>query len=194
MTNNSHKLDEIRQILSIPGLSICSYKEIVKEPVHVVEDGVTFSENAIKKVSALPPLPGCIFLAEDSGIEVAHLDGAPGIYSARYAGKQASREDMCYKLLKDCYGAGNRDAQYQAVMALRFLDGRIETVSGIVTGHLAHEMSGEHGFGYDPIFIPDGFNCTFADMLPEDKNQLSHRYRALVQVKPLLEQALCSLS
>ena len=98
--------------------------------------------------------PNYIYLAEDSGIEVAALNGAPGIYSARYAGPDATREDMCQKLLKECYGAGNRDAQYQAVMALKFPDETIQTFTGIVRGSLAHEMTGDGGFGYDPFLSP----------------------------------------
>ena len=157
-----------------------------RDPVEVLEDGDTFEENAIKKVNALPDHPNYIYLAEDSGIEVDHLDGAPGIYSARYAGPNATREDMCYKLLQACYGAGNRDAQYQAVMALRFPDRTIETFTGIVRGSLAHEMIGDGGFGYDPIFIPEDYDVTFAQMTEADKNELSHRFHALSQVKDFL--------
>ena len=187
MTNNAHKIKEIKEILDLDGLKIVSYRDVFKDPIDVVEDGVTFEENAIKKVTALPHVPGGIILSEDSGIEVDHLNGAPGIYSARYAGENATCQEMCRKLLKDCYGAGNRDAQYQAVIAIRFPDGNIETVSGIVRGYLTHEMSGEEGFGYDTIFVPEGYDITFADMPASKKNKLSHRYHALIQVKALLE-------
>ena len=184
-TNNQHKIKEIKSILSLD-IPILSYQEVFDYDVDVVEDGITFEENAIIKVKALPNFDDHIYLAEDSGIEVEYLDGAPGIYSARYAGEHATREDMCEKLLQDCYGAGNRAAQYQAVMALRFPDESIETFSGIVKGTLAHEMAGEEGFGYDPIFIPDGYDSTFAEMPTSEKHLLSHRYHALTHVKNFL--------
>ena len=152
--------------------------------IDVVEDGSTFEENALIKVMHSPT--SLYLLGGRFCIEVAHLNGAPGIYSARYAGQDASRQEMCEKLLKECYGAGNRDAQYQAVMALRFPDQTIETFCGIVRGSLAHEMNGEGGFGYDPIFIPEDHDVTFAEMAPEDKHALSHRYQALMQVKDRL--------
>ena len=181
VTNNQHKIKEINAILS-GDMPIVSYKDIFKKEIHIVEDGSTFEENAIIKVNALPKRSDCIYLAEDSGIEVDYLDGAPGIYSARYAGENASREDMCYQLLKDCYGAGDRGAQYQAVMALRFPDDSIQTYSGIVRGRLAHEMLGENGFGYDPIFMPEDYDVTFAQMEPAQKHRLSHRFRALEKI------------
>ena len=93
---------------------------------------------------------------------------------------------MCHKLLGECYGAGNREAQYQAVMALRYPDETIDTYTGIVRGSLAHDMTGDGGFGYDPIFVPEGYDITFAEMDPADKNVLSHRYHALQQVKQAL--------
>ncbi len=185
-TNNAHKVHEIKTMLNLDHIPVVAYRDVFKDPVEVIEDGDTFEENAIKKVKALPDRPNFIYLAEDSGIEVAHLDGGPGIYSARYAGQHATREDMCYKLLQECYGAGNRDAQYQAVMALRFPDKRIETFTGIVRGSLAHEMLGDGGFGYDPIFIPEDYDITFAQMPEAEKNQLSHRYHALAQVRDYL--------
>ena len=188
-TNNSHKVHEIKTILNLENVHVISYRDVFKDPVDVVEDGDTFEENAILKVNALPDHPDYIYLAEDSGIEVEHLNGGPGIYSARYAGPNATRDDMCQKLLRDCYGAGNRDAQYQAVMALRFPDQSIETFSGIVRGSLAHEMIGDGGFGYDPLFIPEDHEMTFAQMDPADKNMMSHRYQALMKVKQRLIQS-----
>ena len=108
-TNNQHKIHEIKTILQL-SIPIVSYQEVFDQTVDVIEDGDTFEANVIIKVQALPNRPDTIYLAEDSGIEVAHLDGAPGIYSARYAGENATRDDMCHKLLQACYGAGNRDA------------------------------------------------------------------------------------
>ena len=188
-TNNSHKVHEIKTILDLENVHVISYRDVFKDPIDVVEDGDTFQANALLKVNALPHHPDYIYLAEDSGIEVDHLDGAPGIYSARYAGPNATRDDMCQKLLRDCYGAGTRDAQYQAVMALRFPDNTIDVFTGIIRGTLAHEMMGDGGFGYDPLFIPEDHDMTFAQMEEADKNKLSHRYRALMQVKQRLTQS-----
>ena len=185
-TNNPHKVAEITAMFNLPNQRIVAYTDVFRSKIDVVENGLTFSENAIIKVNALPPHPDYIYLAEDSGIEVTALDGEPGIYSARYAGPNATKEDMCHKLLRDCYGAGDRSAQYQAVMALRIPNQPIQTFTGIVKGTLAHEMMGDHGFGYDPIFIPDGYDITFAQMPAEDKHQLSHRFIALEQVKNAL--------
>ncbi len=188
VTNNSHKVREIAMMLGddFP-FPVVPYQHILGDTVTIVEDGHTFEENAIIKVRALPVNPEYVYLAEDSGIEVAALQGAPGIYSARYAGENASGEAMCHKLLRDCYGVGNRDAQYCAVMALRLPEtDTIHTFTGITTGSLAHQMVGEGGFGYDPIFIPEGEDRTFAEMAPYEKIAQSHRYKALQQVKQAL--------
>ena len=192
-TNNAHKVTEVQQILDLESLPVIPYTQIFNKTIEVVEDGDTFKENAIIKVNALPPHPDHIYLAEDSGIEVAHLNGAPGIHSARYAGPNATKQEMCQKLLQDCYGAGDRSAQYQAVMALRFPDnnmGLLQTVSGIVKGHLSYEMAGDGGFGYDPIFIPEDHEKTFAQMPAAQKHALSHRYHALEQVRIILNNYL----
>jgi XTP/dITP diphosphohydrolase len=185
-TNNHHKVHEITTMFNMPGIHVVSYRDIFRMKIDVIEDGLTFEENAIIKVNALPPHPHYIYLAEDSGIEVACLNGAPGIYSARYAGPNATSEALCQKLLQECYRSGYRDAQYQAVMALKMPNAPIQTFQGIIKGQLAHEMTGDGGFGYDPIFIPDGYDTTFAEMPTEEKNQLSHRYQALMQVKNAL--------
>lgn len=183
VTNNSHKVHEINQTLSLP-IPVIAYTDVYERPIDIIEDGMTFEANAMIKVTALPSHPTHIYLAEDSGIEVDYLDGAPGIYSARYAGPHATSTDMCQKLLRECYGAGYRDAQYQAVMALRFPDGNIATFQGIIRGQLSHEILGENGFGYDPIFIPDMHTDTFGQLPPEEKFRLSHRTQALNLVRP----------
>lgn len=188
-SNNAHKISEIKIIFADLPLNVLSYSEVFEEKIEAVEDGQTFVENAIKKVEIFPAHKQRIYLAEDSGIEVDWLDGAPGIYSARYAGKNATREEMCYKLLKDCYGAGDRSARYRAAMALKFPDGHIETVEGKVEGSIAHEMLGENGFGYDPVFIPEGYEDTFGQLPESLKHELSHRNDALQKAKVLLMHA-----
>lgn len=204
-TNNAHKVMEITTMLAASWLKVVPYG-MIYPPMDVVEDGTTFEDNAIIKVNALPlqfhtphgptpdmrhtrdPLPtdAYVYLAEDSGIEVAALNGRPGIYSARYAGPHATSEDMCRQLLRECYGVGNREAQYTAVMALRQPNQPVQIFRGVVKGHLAHDMMGDEGFGYDPIFIPDDHDITFAQMSPSDKHALSHRYKALCQVRNAL--------
>jgi len=125
--------------------------------------------------------PDRIYLGEDSGLEVDALGGAPGIYSARYAGPNATPTDFCQKILSELATKSDRSAKFHSAIALKFPDGHIEVVHGLVEGSIALGMRGENGFGYDPIFIPDGFEQTFGEMQKEEKHRLSHRYRALKQ-------------
>ncbi len=186
MTNNAHKLAEIAQIL--PNNDIISYKTILGHTLDVEETGSTFEENAILKVNAMPAQKTGIVIAEDSGICVDCLDGRPGIHSARYAGENASREHMCQKLLNDVGTNINRSAHYQAVMAIKFPDGHIETVSGRVDGQIAQKMAGNEGFGYDPIFIPEGHSQSFAELGDEIKHRISHRTQALNKLVQAIEK------
>lgn len=186
-TGNLHKIVEIKQILGNEFIRVLPYSEVFEEKMDVVEDGDTFEENAIKKVNAFPATEGMVILAEDSGLCVDYLDGGPGIYSARYAGEGASCEEMCHKLLREIYGAGTRDAHYVAVMALKFPDGRVETVRGEFFGSISHEMTGENGFGYDPVFVPEGEERTCGEMDSAEKNLISHRAKALGALKRVLE-------
>ncbi len=176
-SGNAHKVTEIQSILG--DLQVCRFDDVFGYPHDAVEDGLTFEANAIKKIDFLPLLPDTIYLSDDSGIEVDALNGAPGIYSARYAGEGATSTQMCTKILSAIAGEPNRQAQFRCVIALRFPDGRIETIDGVVAGVLDHEMRGGDGFGYDPIFIPDGYTQTFGEMSAKLKNELSHRGRAL---------------
>lgn len=182
-TNNANKVREIQAILAIPNLLVCSYQEVVGYSVDVVEDGLTFEENARKKVMAYPQKDQVIYLAEDSGLEVSGLQGAPGVYSARYAGIGASSSELCDKVLKTLGDGLDRRAQFRAVMALRFSDGQIEIAEGVCKGQIATEKRGTGGFGYDPIFIPEGHSRTFAEMEAKEKNKLSHRAQALEKMK-----------
>lgn len=189
-SNNRHKIDEIRAMLASDHLDVLSYQEVFPEPIEVEEDGLTFEENALKKVNAYPENPDYIYLADDSGLEVDALNGAPGIYSARYAGPHATYMELCQKLLFELNGQSNRSAQFRSTIALRYPGHQYDIVNGIVRGQIIHDMRGTQGFGYDPLFVPQGETLTFAELSSEQKNKISHRYLALVQATEKLHQWL----
>jgi XTP/dITP diphosphohydrolase len=174
MTANKHKLTEISAILAPLGVEV----EIHPNYGDVEETGKSFEENAAIKATALPAPDGGYTLADDSGIAVDSLDGAPGIFSARYAGENASDEANRRLLLKNMEGEVNRRAAFVCVMALA-RDGRVEALfRGECEGSVGAEEVGEGGFGYDPVFVlPDG--RSMATLSPEEKNAVSHRRRAL---------------
>ncbi len=172
-SGNRHKIDEIQSI--IQNYPVQSFDSVFGVPHSAVEDGMTFAENAIKKVAFLPVRPGLIYMADDSGLEVDALGGRPGIHSARYAPPDL----FCDTLLTELGDTPNRAARFVCAIALRFPDQDIVVVEGTVSGEIAYQQTGGCGFGYDPIFVPEGFSVTFAEMTPDQKNSLSHRGRAL---------------
>ncbi len=178
-TRNAHKLDEIRAIFSLPSLELMSSFDFPKIP-DVDETGTTFAENARLKADALARGTGFWAMGDDSGLEVEALGGAPGVYSARYAGlpvvDYAANND---KLLRALHGVANRRACFRTVLALASPEGTLYTVEGRCEGVIAEAPRGRGGFGYDPLFIPDGETLAFAEMSAEHKNQISHRARAL---------------
>ena len=180
-TRNAHKLEEIKEIFNTDGLDVCSALDFPDIP-DTIEDRDTLEGNAIKKAQELCDATGLMAMADDSGLEVDALDGAPGVYSARYAGEPCSYEDNNAKLLRELDGNENRRARFRTVMALARPGEEPLTVDGICEGTIIDERRGEHGFGYDPLFIPDGFNQTFAELPTETKNRISHRAQALAQV------------
>ncbi len=180
-TRNTHKLEEIRSILNFQGLEICSALDFSDIP-ETIEDRDTLEGNAIKKAQELCDATGLMALADDSGLEVAALDGAPGVYSARYAGEPCSYEDNNTKLLRELSGKENRRARFRTVIALARPGEKPLTVEGICEGKIIEKLRGENGFGYDPLFVPDGFSETFAELPAETKNKISHRAQALAQV------------
>ena len=177
-TRNRHKLDEIRAILGVPDL--LSAFDFPNVP-DVVEDGATFEANAIKKAVALARATGLRALADDSGLEVDALGGAPGVYSARYAGEPANHARNNEKLLHAMAGRTDRTARFRCVLALAGPDGSVHVVDGRCEGRIIDELRGTEGFGYDPLFVPDGFDKTFAELSSEEKNRISHRGRALAK-------------
>ncbi len=177
-TRNAHKLEEIRAIFDFQGLEVLSAFDFPDIP-DVIEDGDTLEANAIKKAVEIAKATNCWAMADDSGLEVAALDGAPGVYSARYAGEQCSYSDNNEKLLCELTGKADRSAQFRTVIALSDPEGNVKTVEGDCPGQIIEELRGTNGFGYDPLFVPEGYTETFAELPAEVKNRISHRARAL---------------
>ncbi len=175
-SNNAHKIYEIKKILGCRFDEILSLKEaaVVHE---TVEDGKTFMENALKKAREIAQICGCAALADDSGICAHALDGAPGIFSARFSG--GSDDDNNRLLLKMLADKEDKSAHYTCAMALVYPDGREITAEGYMYGRITDEWRGDRGFGYDPIFIPDGEERTVAEMTDAEKNMISHRANAI---------------
>lgn len=180
-SNNAHKIYEIKKILSGKFDEIISLREagISHE---TVEDGKTFVENALKKAREIAEISGCPALADDSGITAHALGDEPGIYSARYAsldGENADDEANNALLLKKLSDKEDKSAHYTAAIALVYPDGREVTAEGYMYGKIITERRGDRGFGYDPIFVPDGETRTVAEMTDEEKNAISHRAKGL---------------
>ena len=178
-TQNKHKLKELRDIMEKFGMEVISQGEAGFGDIDVVEDGETFEENSFKKANEIMKLSGKIAVADDSGLAVDFLDGAPGVYSARYAGEHKSDEDNNNKLLKELDGTENRSAKFVSVVTMVYPDGRVLSARGECPGRIIREPRGDGGFGYDPLFVPDGFDKTFAEITAEEKNRVSHRAKAL---------------
>ena len=178
-THNQNKVREISQML--PGW------EIVAEDSAAEETETTFVGNALLKARALKPRhPGAWILADDSGLEVFALGGAPGVRSARYAGEDGNTPKNNALLLKNLTGVDDRSAQFTCAVALIAPDGTERTVEGHCPGTILTAPAGSGGFGYDPLFVPDGFTKTFAELKPEEKNAISHRGRALALAKKII--------
>lgn len=181
-TQNTKKLEELQALLDLPVTDVMCALDIPGLP-EIVEDGQTFHENAVKKAVTLARLTGCWALADDSGLEVEALNGAPGVYSARYAGEPVNYAANNQKLMKALHGESNRRARFRCVIALSSPQGETRCVEGTCAGVIIDSLKGQQGFGYDPLFQPDGFNQTFAEMEATDKNRISHRGRALAAAK-----------
>ena len=181
-SRNAHKIQEIREIFDLPDVEWVSTAEF-PDLADVVEDGDTFEANSIKKATELAKATGLWALADDSGLEVTALGHAPGVYSARYAGEPCNHANNNAKLLRELCGKTDRSARFRCVATLSDPAGRTETVSGSCPGRIVEELRGAKGFGYDPLFVPEGHDATFAEMGNELKNKLSHRGRALALAK-----------
>ncbi len=177
-TRNPHKVSEIKAILDAPGIEWRSAADYPEVPVPV-EDGATFAQNAVRKAVAWARATAHWALADDSGLEVDALCGEPGVRSARYAGEDADDAANLRKLLIELEGETCREARFRCALALAAPDGQVRTVEGVCEGRLLTAPHGTGGFGYDPLFVPYGYEQTFAEMPPELKNRISHRARAL---------------
>ena len=189
-TRNQGKVRELTNMLygeanSKQQIEVISLENYPDAP-EVIEDGKTYAENAIKKASVIAAYTSHLTLADDAGLEVDALDGAPGIHSKRWAGENATDETRIAKLLEALEGAANRRARFIAAIAVVPPNANPEVVLGVCEGHIRHDPVGESGFGYDPVFVPDGYHQTFAELGEEIKNRISHRAKALEQAIALL--------
>ena len=190
-THNRGKLREYKELLSDLPVTLI-YLDDVGIHQDVPETGHTFEENALQKATAYARLSGLLTLADDSGLEVDALGGAPGIHSARYAGPNATDEDRIRKLLTELRHVPpeERTARFRCVIAVATPEGATYTAEGTVEGRIVDTPRGSHGFGYDPIFLLPDRGQTMAELPPEEKNRISHRARAAQAIKPVLRRLL----
>ncbi|MBQ7189960.1 MAG: RdgB/HAM1 family non-canonical purine NTP pyrophosphatase [Kiritimatiellae bacterium] len=190
-TRNANKVREIKEIFQSAEVTLVSADEVPGLPEDVEEDADTFEGNALEKARTLCAASGLWTLADDSGLEVRALNNEPGVHSARYAGEPTNTPANNAKLLRNLEGVTDRAARFRCAIALCAPDGREWTVQGSCPGRIIEEPRGATGFGYDPLFVPDGYDQTFAELGPEIKNRISHRARALQSAQqnwlPLLE-------
>ncbi|WP_303310369.1 non-canonical purine NTP diphosphatase [Hymenobacter sp. BT730] len=187
-SNNAHKLDEIRPLLPA-GIELLSLADIGCEE-ELPETQETLEGNARQKAEHVWEHYGVACFADDTGLEVEALNGAPGVYSARYAGPQRNPADNVALLLQELQGQTNRRAQFRTVVALVLPDGRRPIFEGAVEGQITEELHGEGGFGYDPVFRPEQHTRTFAEMPLAEKNTMSHRARAVEKLVTFLQHEL----
>lgn len=197
-TGNKNKMIEIRMILADLGCKILSQKEAGIQ-ADVVEDGQTFEENALIKATTIaditrkmPEYKNAVVLADDSGLEIDALNKEPGIYSARYMGEDTSYDIKNQALIDRLEGVPDekRTARFVCAIAAALPDGSTEVVRGTMEGRIGYEITGENGFGYDPIFYLPQFGCSSAELEPEKKNELSHRGEGLRKMRKVLEEKL----
>lgn len=186
-SRNKKKIEELRRILKNLDVELLSVNDF-PHLEEVIEDGLTFDENALKKARYVSRQTGLPALADDSGLEVDALGGAPGVRSARYAGEGATDEDNIKKLLQELQGVPleKRNARFVCCIALVFPDGQEYLFWGDVRGKITETPKGNQGFGYDPVFMPEGFQITFAQMQSHEKDEISHRKKALDKLREFL--------
>jgi XTP/dITP diphosphohydrolase len=190
-TLNPGKLREVRGVLADLPIELAGLDEHSDWP-HAVEDGETFEENAVIKARHYAALSGTYVLADDSGLEVDALGGAPGVHSSRYAGSERNAQANNAKLVAALAGvpAENRTARFRCVVALAFGVEILATASGTFEGRIVDMPAGDHGFGYDPHFFVPDYAMTAAQLPPETKNRISHRGQALRSIRPAIERVL----
>ena len=189
-THNAGKKAEYAQLLQGLDLELNTLSDLGIELV-ISEDGATFAQNALLKARGYAAATGLLTLADDSGLEVDALGGAPGVYTARYGSEGLSDEGRYRLLLENLRGIPDeqRTARFRCVIALAWPDGHTELAEGTCEGRIAHEPRGEHGFGYDPVFYLPEFGCTMAELPEGVKNRISHRARAAAAAREILQRA-----
>ncbi len=187
-TGNPGKVDELRALLSDLSIKLVPAHDL-NDPPAVDEDADTLAGNAEKKARAFHEHTGLPALADDTGLEVAALDGRPGVHTARFAGPNCTPEDNKRKLLEVLDGVEDRRARFRTVVALVDSDGSARTFEGVCEGTITTEPRGDGGFGYDPLFLPEGYDQTFAEMSADAKNGISHRRKALDALRSFLSTA-----
>ena len=187
-SNNQGKIREFRKLLEPFGFDAVSMREAGFSE-EIVEDGDTFEENAHIKARTVFEATGLPTMADDSGLEIDFLNGAPGIYSARYAGEGASDRELCEKVLEEMHGVSRplRDARFVCSIYFIYAEDDEYSVNGTIEGYIGDEMTGERGFGYDPIFMVDE-NTSMAELDEDEKNRISHRARAFEQLAVILKE------
>ena len=183
-THNEHKAEEFKQILPqfrVQTLADLNYDQEITETASDLEG------NSLLKADTIFRQYGHIVISDDSGLEVQALNGAPGVYSARYAGEQKDDQKNIEKLLHELKGITNRNAQFRTVITLMGLNDTLQ-FEGIVEGTIVHEPKGDKGFGYDPVFIPNGYQKTFAELSSNEKNKISHRANAIEKLVAFIEK------
>lgn len=190
-TRNPHKTREFAEMLGAD-CEICDLTKMAHVPM-VEETGATFEENAILKAVSVSRMVADFVVADDSGLEVAALGGAPGVYSARFAGENASDRENLAKLLEDLLAMESHDdrrARFRCVLTVASQGDVLGTFHGEVAGKIIEKPRGENGFGYDPVFVPEGYDLTFAELGAAMKNQISHRAMAIRQLQKQMSRGL----
>ncbi|MCR5623648.1 MAG: XTP/dITP diphosphatase [Lachnospiraceae bacterium] len=189
-TGNEGKMREIREIMKGEDVTVTSLKDEGLENVEIDETGKTFEENAIIKAKTISEVSGEIVIADDSGLAVDALNGEPGIYSARYLGRDTSYDYKNNYIIKQLEGkeGAERSARFVCAMACVLPDGKVITTEGTIEGQIGFEQKGENGFGYDPIFFLPERGKTTAEISPEEKNEISHRGKALTKMYEKLKE------
>lgn len=190
-SRNKHKIEEIEAITKKFGMEIISRDEAGIPKVEIEEDGETFEENSYKKAYEIMKMSdGQVTIADDSGLMVDYLGGAPGVYSARFAGEDGNDEknnNKLLELLKDV-PKEEKTAKFVSVITMVYPNGEYIVARGECHGRILEAPIGENGFGYDPLFLPDGYDKSFAQLTPEEKNSISHRAKALIELEKLLKE------
>ena len=192
-TTNKNKVKEFREMVGDFPIEIKSVADFGPIP-ECIEDGETFDDNAYKKALHTAKILGLPAIADDSGLVVEALDGAPGVYSARYAGENATDEENCQKLLKEMKGVKNRKAAFKCVLSIAVPSGPALTYEGSCEGTILEEKRGDSGFGYDPLFYFDEFEKSFAECNADEKNRVSHRGKALAEVREEFDKVMTWLN